>query len=90
MLALGQLQADREGELDPEPDVPSRSLLGSWEETGKCGMKNGHEEDGEELWRLHPVGPFQTFKPRGLAISGCAGMRGQMLSHLPSSYEVPL
>ena len=43
MLALGQLQADREGELDPEPDVPSRSLLGSWEETGKCGMKNGHE-----------------------------------------------
>ena len=48
------------------------------------------EDDGEELWRLHSVGPFQTLKPRGLAILGCAGMRGQMLSHLPSSYEVPL
>ena len=33
VLAPGQLQADREGELDPEPDVLSRALLGSWEET---------------------------------------------------------
>ena len=46
------------------------------------------EEDGEELWRLHSVGPFQKFKPRGLAVLGCAGMRGQILSHLPSSYKV--
>lgn len=46
------------------------------------------EEGGEELWRLHSEGPFQKFKPRGLAILGCAGMRGQILSHLPSSYKV--
>lgn len=43
VLALGQLHADREGELDPEPDDLSRSFLGSWEETGTWGMKNGHE-----------------------------------------------
>lgn len=33
VLALGQLHADREGELDPEPDDLSGSFLGSWEET---------------------------------------------------------
>lgn len=66
-----------------EPDDLSRSFLGSWAETLGNVHEECHEEDGEELWRLHSVGPFQSLNQEALPSWGVLEGGGSHIS--PSS-----